>query len=419
MKRRDAERRVVITGLGALTPIGKTADEFWRGLVEGCSGIDQMTLCDTTGYSCTIGGEVKDFRPEEHMAPKEARRMARFAQFAVVAAGQAIEAAQLDLGRERLDRCGVLLGNGNGGYPTVEEGARTLIAKGGMRMSPFFFPMTLPNIAASQVSLNYNLQGYSSTVVTACAAGNQAIGEAAEVIRRGSADVIVAGGVEAGISELGLGGFCTMKALSTSWSSEPTRASRPFDALRDGFVPGEGAGILILESYRHATERDAPILGEVLGYGASSDAFHVVQPDEDGAGAARAMQWALRDAGVDPEEIDYINAHGTSTPLNDAVETKAIKRVFGEGAYKIPISATKSMIGHSLGAAGGMEAVACVRTIVDGVMHPTINYENPDPDCDLDYVPNEARRGRVKTVLSNSFGFGGQNACVVFGAFQP
>ena len=419
MKRRDAERRVVITGLGALTPIGKTADEFWRGLVEGCSGIDQMTLCDTTGYSCTIGGEVKDFRPEEHMAPKEARRMARFAQFAVVAAGQAIEAAQLDLGRERLDRCGVLLGNGNGGYPTVEEGARTLIAKGGMRMSPFFFPMTLPNIAASQVSLNYNLQGYSSTVVTACAAGNQAIGEAAEVIRRGSADVIVAGGVEAGISELGLGGFCTMKALSTSWSSEPTRASRPFDALRDGFVPGEGAGILILESYRHATERDAPILGEVLGYGASSDAFHVVQPDEDGAGAARAMQWALRDAGVDPEEIDYINAHGTSTPLNDAVETKAIKRVFGEGAYKIPISATKSMIGHSLGAAGGMEAVACVRTIVDGVMHPTINYENPDPDCDLDYVPNEARRGRVKTVLSNSFGFGGQNACVAFGAFQP
>ncbi len=419
MRRRDTETRVVVTGLGALTPIGKTADDFWNGLVKGCSGIDQMTLCDTTGYSCTIGGEVKDFRPEDHMAPKEARRMARFAQFAVVAAGQAIEAAQLDLEREQLDRCGVLLGNGNGGYPTVEEGARTLIAKGGMRMSPFFFPMTLPNIAASQVSLRYNLQGYSSTVVTACAAGIQAIGEAAEVVRRGAADVIVAGGVEAGISELGLGGFCTMKALSTSWNHEPTRASRPFDGLRDGFVPGEGTGILILESYRHATERDAPILAEVLGYGASSDAFHVVQPDEDGAGAARAMQWALQDAAVDHDEIDYINAHGTSTPLNDAVETKAIKRVFGEGAYKIPISATKSMIGHSLGAAGGMEAVACVKTILDGVVHPTINYENPDPECDLDYVPNEARKVRVKTALSNSFGFGGQNACVVFGAFEP
>jgi 3-oxoacyl-[acyl-carrier-protein] synthase II len=419
MRRRDAETRVVITGLGALTPIGKTADDFWEGLVKGSSGIDQMTLCDTTGYSCTIGGEVKDFRPEEHMAPKDARRMARFAQFAVVAVGQAIEAAQLDLGRERLDRCGVLLGNGNGGYPTVEEGARTLIAKGGMRMSPFFFPMTLPNIAASQVSLRYNLQGYSSTVVTACAAGIQAIGEAAEVIRRGAADVIVAGGVEAGISQLGLGGFCTMKALSTSRNDEPTRASRPFDALRDGFVPGEGTGILLLESYRHAMDRDAPILAEVLGYGASSDAFHVVQPDRDGTGAARAMQWALQDAAVDHDEVDYINAHGTSTPLNDAVETKAIKRVFGEGAYKIPISATKSMIGHSLGAAGGMEAVACVKTILDGVVHPTINYENPDPECDLDYVPNEARRIRVKTALSNSFGFGGQNACVVFGAFEP
>ena len=418
MKRREVRQRVVVTGMGALTPLGQSVDAFWQGLVEGRSGIDRMTLCDPTGFSCTIAGEVKGFDPEKHLSPKAARRMARFSQLAVVTAGEAIQQAHLDLSRECRERCGVLLGNGNGGYPEIEEGARTLIDRGGMRMSPFFFPMTLPNIAASQVSLTYGLQGYSSTIVTACAAGTQAIGEAAEVIRRGMADVIISGGTEAGISQMGLGGFCVMKALSTSMNHEPGRASRPFDAQRDGFVPAEGAGILVLESLAHALDRGAPILAEVLGYGASADAYHVVAPDEDGAGAARAMSSALADAGVEPHELDYINAHGTSTPLNDAVETLAIKRVFGEHAYKLLISSTKSMTGHALGAAGGMEAIACIKPILEGVVHPTINYEFPDPACDLDYVPNTARRQEVAIAMSNSFGFGGQNACVVYGRYE-
>ena len=418
MKRREAKHRVVITGLGALTPLGRTVDEFWQGLVEGRSGIERLTLCDPTGFACTVGGEVRGFEPEQVINPKAARRMARFAQLAVVASGQAIDHSGLDLSKEDRDRCGVLLGNGNGGYPELEQGARTLIEKGGMRMSPFFFPMTLPNIAASQVSLTFGLKGYSNTMITACAAGTQAIGEAAEVIRRGVADVIVAGGVEAGISQMGLGGFCAMKALSTTHNDDPAKASRPFDKRRDGFVPSEGAGVFVLESLPHAQDRGATVHAEILGYSASSDAYHVVAPDEDGAGATRAMTWALEHAGVRPDDVDYINAHGTSTPLNDMIETMAIKRVFGDAAYRIPISSTKSMIGHALGAAGGMEAVACVKTIMEGVIHPTINQEHPDPDCDLDYVPNVARDCQVDIVLSNSFGFGGQNACVVFGRFR-
>ena len=418
MRRRDVKTRVVVTGMGALTPLGMSVDDFWQGLVDGRSGIDTMTLCDTTGYTCTIAGEVTGFDPEHYINPKAARRMARFAQLAVASAGQAIENAGLTLSSEDRDRCGVLLGNGNGGYPTIEEGARILVDKGGMRLSPFFFPMTLPNIAASQVSLTYGLRGYSSTVTTACAAGTQGVGEAAEVIRRGAADVMVSGGVEAGISQLGLGGFCTMKALSTSRNGEPARASRPFDAQRDGFVPSEGAGILILERLDRAMDRGATILAEVVGYGVSSDAYHVVAPDEDGSGAARAMQWALDDAELQPSEVSYINAHGTSTPLNDAVETMAIKRVFGEAAYRIPVNSTKSMIGHALGGAGGMEAVACVKTIEAQELHPTINQEFPDPACDLDYVPNVSRKHAVRLVLSNSFGFGGQNACVIFARFE-
>ena len=306
-----------------------------------------------------------------------------------------------------------MLGNGNGGYPEIEEGARTLVAKGGMRMSPFFFPMTLPNIAAAQVSLTYGLRGPSATIVTACAAGTQAIGEAAEMVRRGAADVVVTGGVEAGISQLGLGGFAVMRALSTTFNDEPARASRPFDARRDGFVPAEGAGVLVLESLAHARQRGAEPLVEVAGYGATSDAYHVVHPDEDGSGAMRAMRIAIADAGLAPHEIDYINAHGTSTPLNDRIETLAIKRIFGEAAHGVAVSSTKSMLGHALGGAGGMEAVATVMTIVDGVMHPTINQEESDPDCDLDYVPNQARPRDVRAAMTNSFGFGGQNACVV------
>ncbi len=417
-KHRPPSQRVVITGLGALTPIGNTVADYWTSLVEGRSGIAHFTLLDPAGYPCTYAGEVKGFSPEQFLEPKAARRMARFSQFAVVAAGQAIADAKLDMTKEDPYKVGVLLGNGNGGYPTIEEGVRTLVAKGGMRLSPFFFPMTLPNMAASQVSLTYGLKGYSSTVVTACAAGNQAIGEAAEVIRRGNCDVMVTGGVEAGISLLGLGGFAVMKALSTGFNDNPSKGSRPFDGKRDGFVPAEGAGILIIESMEHAMRRGATVLAEVLGYGASADAFHIVAPDEDGAGAAKAMERAIEDAGIAPEEVGYINAHGTSTPLNDLTETLAIKRLFGKGAYNIPISSSKSMIGHGLGAAGGMEAVACVKTLVEGVIHPTINQEVPDPKCDLDYVPNVARQKDVRIAIKNSFGFGGQNACVVFGKFE-
>lgn len=417
-KHRPPSQRVVITGLGALTPIGNTVADYWTSLVEGRSGIAHFTLLDPAGYPCTYAGEVKGFSPEQFLEPKAARRMARFSQFAVVAAGQAIADAKLDMTKEDPYKVGVLLGNGNGGYPTIEEGVRTLVAKGGMRLSPFFFPMTLPNMAASQVSLTYGLKGYSSTVVTACAAGNQAIGEAAEVIRRGNCDVMVTGGVEAGISLLGLGGFAVMKALSTGFNDNPSKGSQPFDGKRDGFVPAEGAGILIIESMEHAMRRGATVLAEVLGYGASADAFHIVAPDEDGAGAAKAMERAIEDAGIAPEEVGYINAHGTSTPLNDLTETLAIKRLFGKGAYNIPISSSKSMIGHGLGAAGGMEAVACVKTLVEGVIHPTINQEVPDPKCDLDYVPNVARQKDVRIAIKNSFGFGGQNACVVFGKFE-
>ncbi len=413
MRERDEERRVVVTGLGALTPAGLGVPATWEALKAGRSGIARLTLCDPTGYSCTVGGEVTGYKASDYLDSKTARRMARFVQFAIVAAREAVEHAGLDLGAEDLDRIGVVLGNGNGGYPEIEEGARTLVAKGGMRMSPFFFPMTLPNIAAAQVSLTYGLRGPSATIVTACAAGTQAIGEAAEMVRRGAADVVVTGGVEAGISQLGLGGFAVMRALSTTFNDEPARASRPFDARRDGFVPAEGAGVLVLESLAHARQRGAEPLVEVAGYGATSDAYHVVHPDEDGSGAMRAMRIAIADAGLAPHEIDYINAHGTSTPLNDRIETLAIKRIFGEAAHGVAVSSTKSMLGHALGGAGGMEAVATVMTIVDGVMHPTINQEESDPDCDLDYVPNQARPRDVRAAMTNSFGFGGQNACVV------
>ncbi|MBI2872987.1 MAG: beta-ketoacyl-ACP synthase II [Chloroflexi bacterium] len=410
-------RRVVITGMGAMTPLGQTAEAFWEGLVSGRSGIGPMTLCDPTGYPCRISGEVRGFDPDNHMDRREARRMARFSQLAVAAAGQALKSANLDVTKLDAERVGVLLGNGNGGFPTTEEAVRVLVEKGGMRITPFFFPMVLPNMAASNVGRLCGARGYNNTVITACAAGTQAIGDASEVIRRGVADVIISGGTEAGISQLGLAGFCVMRALSSARNEEPEKASRPFDADRDGFVPSEGAAILVLEGLDHALRRGAPILTEVLGYGASSDAGHQVQPDEDGAGAARAIRWALQDAGVTPEGVDYINAHGTSTPLNDVSETRAIKLAFGERAYKVPVSATKSMIGHSLGAAGALEAVACVQTIATGTIHPTINYQRPDPECDLDYVPNQARRADVRVVLSNSFGFGGQNACLVFGRY--
>ena len=410
-------KRVVVTGMGVMSPLGQSVDEYWTGLAQGKSGIGPMTLCDPTGFPCRISGEVRGFDPGRYIDPKDARRMARFSQLAVAAAALAVEDAGLDLSREDEERMGVVMGNGSGGLPTTEENARVLAARGGMRISPFYIPMMLANMAAANVSRMFHLKGYTSTVVTSCAAGTQGIGEAAEVIRRGTADVVLAGGCEAGICQLGLGGFNVIKALSQQ-NDEPEKASRPFDARRDGFVPSEGAALLVMESLEHAMDRGAEILAEVAGLGVSSDAYHAVQPDEDGSGAARAIRWALADAGVAPENVDYINAHGTSTPLNDIAETRAIKKVFGERAYKVPINSTKSMIGHALGGGGALEAVASIKTILEGVIHPTINYEYPDPECDLDYVPNVARRQRVDTVLSNSFGFGGQNACIVLRRFE-
>ena len=408
--------RVVVTGLGVMSPLGETVDEFWDGLSSGRSGIGKITQCDTDGFPGDIAGEVTGFDAGQYANPKETRRMARFSQFAVAAASTAIEDSGIDVSNNN-ERIGVVMGNGNGGFPTTEDNAKILFEKGGMRVSPFFIPMILPNMAAAQVSRIFNLTGYTSTVITACAAGNQAIGEAYEAIRRGAADVIVAGGCEAGISRIGLGGFHVIRALSR-YGGDPKSASKPFDSNRDGFVPAEGAGVLVIESLEHAIARGAEIKGEIIGYAVSSDAYHAVQPDENGEGAARAIKWAIKNAGKRFSDIDYINAHGTSTPLNDASETKAIKLAFGDLAYKIPISSNKSMIGHALGGAGAIEAVASLKTIQANLIPPTINYETPDPKCDLDYVPNVARKSEVDTVLSNNFGFGGQNACVIFSSYS-
>jgi 3-oxoacyl-[acyl-carrier-protein] synthase II len=409
--------RVVVTGLGAITPLGQDVDAFWENLVAGRSGVTRLTLIDPEGFPCQLCGEVKDWDPTKFIERKAARRMARFTQFMVAGAKQALEDAGLDLEHEDRDRIGVLVGNGGGGYPDIEEGAETLLTRGGMKVDPLYMPKTLGNMAAAQVALQYNLRGYNGTIVTACAAGTQAVGEAAMVIRSGRADVMVSGGCEAAVTRLGLAGFCVMRALSTR-NDEPERASRPFDAEREGFVPCEGAGALILESEAHAKARGARIYAELAGFGCTNDAYHVVAPPEDGAGAARAIREALRDAGMSPDEVDYINAHATGTPQGDAAETAAIKKVFGERAYEVPISATKSMIGHGLGASGGMETVATVKTIETGEIHPTINLETPDPSCDLDYVPATSRKADVRVALKNSFGFGGQNSCLVLVKYQ-
>ena len=413
-----AGNRVVITGLGAVTPLGQSVDDFWGGLKSGISGVGKMTLCDPSGYPCQIAGEVSEFDYSQYINKREARRMARFSQMAVVAGLQAMESSRLNLGNEDPFRLGIILGNGNGGFPTLEDNCRVMADKGGMKVTPFFFPMVLPNMAAGNLSHYLGFKGYNSTVSTACAASNQAIGEALGVIRSGLADVVFAGGSEAGISELGLSGFAVMRALTTQ-SDSPASASRPFDLNRDGFVPAEGSGVLVLENLDHALRRHAEILVEIVGFGCTADAGHLVQPEPTGSAASAAIQIALADAKLEPSQVDYINAHGTSTPLNDSIETTVIKKVFGDQAYEIPISSTKSMIGHSLGASGSLEAIACVKTIVDQVIHPTINYETPDPVCDLDYVPNQSRSGkRIQVVLSNAFGFGGQNACLLFKAYS-
>ena len=413
---RDAAGRVVVTGMGAVTPLGRSVAELWAGLAAGRSGIGQITLCKTDGYPTTIAGEVPDFDPREYMDAKEARRMSRASQLAVAAAREAFADAGLDPAALP-DESGVLLGTGNSSFPDLEAATRTLVERGGMRISPFAMSAVLPSMSAGQIAIQLGLRGYNSTVSTACAAGTQAIGEAAEVLRRGAAEIVVTGGTEAPICETGLAGFCVIRALSTR-NDEPERASRPFDARRDGFVAGEGAAVLVLETLAHARARGARPLAEILGLGSSSDAFHVTAPPPDAGGAIRAMSWALQRAGVGPDEIDYINAHGTATPHNDAAETKAIKGVFGERAREIPVSSIKSMIGHCLGAAGAIEAVATICALREGLIPPTINYEEPDPVCDLDYVPNEARHAPIRTALSNSFGFGGQNASLVIRRFD-
>ncbi len=410
--------RVVVTGMGAITPIGNSVPDFWENCLHGTSGIALLTQFDHTDYPIHIAGEVKGFNPEDHMDHREARRMARFSQFAVAGTREALRRAELDMDKADRNRVAVLMGNGIGGIGVTQEAVRTIDGKHDWRIDPFFFPKMLPNMAAAHIALMFGAGGYNNTVITACAAGTQAIGDSLDLIRAGRADVVITGGTEASLCEVGLCGFAVIRALSSSHNDAPEKASRPFDAQRDGFVAAEGAGILVLENLDHARRRNAPILAELAGYGATSDAHHVVAPNPSGDGAARAMQLALEDAHVSPAEVDYINAHATSTKLNDASETLAIKRAFGEDAYRIPISATKSMIGHCFGASGAIESVAAVQSIQTGIIHATANYEHKDPECDLDYVPREPRRADVNVVLKNSFGFGGQNACLVFKRFD-
>jgi 3-oxoacyl-[acyl-carrier-protein] synthase II len=417
-RRRPANQRVVITGIGAVTPLGLTAEETWKNLLAGRSGIDLLTQFDTADCTCKIGGEVRDFRPQEFMDTKEAKRMARFSQFAVAATKMALDDAGLAPDPAEAAEMGVLIATGAGGtIVETERGTRTILEKGAMRVSPNHLLIMLPNMASFHVAEHFGFRGYNNTVVTACAAGSQAIGEAAEVIRRGSAQVIVTGGSEATLGLLGLASFSLMRGLSTR-NDEPARACRPFDRDRDGFILSEGAAIFILESLEHAQARGARIYAEVLGYAANSDGYHPIAPEPQGSGAGKVIQQALRDAGIEPGQVDYINAHGTGTPLGDVAETLAIKMAFGQDAYRVPISATKSMIGHALGAAGAVEVLPCVLSIRDGIIHPTINYENPDPDCDLDYVPNVARPAKVDIVLKNSFGMGSQNVCLVLARYR-
>lgn len=413
---RTQKRRVVITGMGTLTPIGNELDTFWENVKAGKSGIGPITLFDASDLTSQIAAEVKGFEPADYMDRKEARRMDRFAQMAVAAASMAIEDAALNLDQIDRDRAGVIIGSGIGGIQTLEDQATVLVKRGASRVSPFFVPMLIPDMASGQVSIMFGLRGHNSCSVTACASGTHSIGDAFRVIQRGDADIMVAGGSEAGVAKLSMAGFCSLKALSTR-NVEPERASRPFDADRDGFVLGEGAGILVLEELESAKRRGARIYAELVGYGATADAHHITAPAPEGAGAARAMKEALADAGITPEAVDYINAHGTSTEYNDYFETLAIKSVFGKAANELAVSSTKSMTGHLLGAAGGVEAVISAMAIRDGIIPPTINYETPDPRCDLDYVPNEARSASVETVVSNSFGFGGHNAVLVFRKF--
>ena len=411
------KRRVVMTGAGAVTPVGNTAEEFWASLLAGRSGIGPITRFDASQMPTRIAGEIKGFDPLKYIDKKDDRKFDRFLKYAVASAVMAVEDAGLKTDRVDATRFGVLVGSGIGGIETLLEQYAILTEKGPDRVSPFFVPMIIVNMASGVISMRFGARGPNSSVVTACATGNHAIGDAMRIIQRGDADVMIAGGAEAIIVPLTIAGFCQMKAMSTR-NDDPTKASRPFDAERDGFVCGEGGGLVVLESLEHARAREARIYAEIVGYGMTGDAHHMTAPDPEGDGAARAMAAALRDATLEPSSVGYINAHGTSTPYNDKFETIAIKRVFGGHAKKLAVSSTKSMTGHLLGAAGGIEAIATAFALHHGMLPPTMNYEKPDPDCDLDYIPNQARKQEIEVALSNAFGFGGTNATLAFKKYR-
>ncbi len=411
-------RRVVITGLGAVTVLGTGVRKFWDGLISGRSGIRRITQFDASSMPCQIAGEVPDFDPEQFLERKEARRMARSSQMALAAAKMALEDAGMPTPVTDPERTGVSFGTSIGGLEKFDEGITSLRKHGLAKVNPFTIPLGLPNVPAFLISQQFKCLGPNTTVATACATGTQAVGDGFEFIRNGRADVVIAGGTEALVTDFAIAGFCAMRALPVNYNDNPQAASRPFNIDREGFVFSEGSGVLILEDLEHALKRKARIYAEVIGHASSCDGYNIASPDPEGAGAIRAMRWALADADTDPSEVDYINAHGTSTPLNDAGETKSIKEVFGSHAYKVAISSIKSMIGHALGASGALEAIACALTIYESIIPPTINYTNPDPALDLDYVPNTARRKDVRVTLSNSFGLGGQNACLVLKKFE-
>lgn len=411
------KRRVVVTGVGLVTPLGVGTDATWDGLVNGRSGIDTITRFDASAFASQIAAEVKGFDPEQYFEPKQAKNLDHFVQYAIAAAELAVENSGLDMSVEDPERVGVLTGCGMGGLPTIEQYHQVYLERGPKRITPFLIPRIIPNMPSGHISMRFNAKGPNLATCTACAAGTHAVGEAFRSIVYGDSDIAITGGAESVICPLAVGGFASMKALSTR-NDAPQKASRPFDRDRDGFIIAEGSGMIILEELEHAKKRGATILAEMAGYGQSSDAYHVAAPPENGEGGARCMKRALQDAGMNPEDIEYINAHGTSTPLNDRCETAAIKTVFGEHAYKLSISSTKSMTGHMLGGAGGIEAAFSALTLHRGVIPPTVNLENPDPDCDLDYVPNVAREKQVNTVMSNSFGFGGTNAVIIMKRFS-
>jgi len=413
-----SRKHVVVTGLGAITAIGNTLAEYWEGLLSGRNGIGEITFFDASKHKCRIAGEVKDYDPLDYMTEKEAKRMSRFAQFAVSASQQAISDAEFVINDLNAEQVGVIIGTGVGGLKVLEEQQEIYLNKGPSRCSPFMIPMMIANMAAGWTAIKTGAKGPNTCPVTACAAGSHAVGDAARLIQSGLAQAMICGGTEAAVTPLSVAGFASVKALCTSKNSDPAHASRPFDATRDGFVLGEGTGILLLEELEHARKRNAKIYAEIVGYGMTCDAYHMTAPVPGGTGAARAIELALKDAGLTPEMVSYINAHGTSTPANDSTETAAIKKALGESAYNVAISSTKSMTGHLLGGSGGIEAVATVMAIAHDEVPPTINLQNPDPDCDLDYVPNKSRKMPVEVALSNSFGFGGHNVTLAFKKYR-